>query len=178
MPAWLAQLGQYDEQLLVALVVRRRSVLDLVMRGITRLADPTVVIAAALLLAGGLVPELQGAGWVGLVTLAVSHTLVQILKRTFVRTRPEPAVGLESLLDAPDRFSFPSGHAAAAFSLFVPLAVVLPLPWAAAALALAFLVGISRCYLGLHYPGDVLAGWLLAAGTMYCLANPVLRWVG
>jgi len=178
MPAWLAQLGRYDEQLLVALVERRRSVLDLFMRGVTHLADPTVAIATALLLAGGLIPELQGAGWVVLATLAGSHALVQVLKRTFVRARPELPVGLESLLEAPDRFSFPSGHAAAGFSLFVPLAVVLPLPWAAAALALAFLVGVSRCYLGVHYPGDVLAGWLLAAGTMYLFADPVLRWVG
>jgi undecaprenyl-diphosphatase len=67
-----------------------------------------------------------------------------------------------SLIDAPDRFSFPSGHAAASLCVALGLASVLPAFFAGLALGIGLLVGISRCYLGVHYPGDVLAGWILA----------------
>jgi membrane-associated phospholipid phosphatase len=36
------------------------------------------------------------------------------------------------------------------------------MPFSAILIALALCVGLSRCYLGVHYPGDVLVGWLLA----------------
>ena len=63
---------------------------------------------------------------------------------------------------APDRFSFPSGHAAAALSIALAVSAVLPWPLGMAVMGLAVLTGVSRCYLAVHYPGDVIAGWLLA----------------
>jgi undecaprenyl-diphosphatase len=167
-------LDSYDERLLHALVLRRRRLLDHVMSVVTRLADPPVAIALGLALAAGVVPTLEAAGRIAFATLASSHLLVQIVKRSVVRTRPRLPVGLESMTGVPDRFSFPSGHAAAAFSLFVPLATALPLAGAVVVLLLALLVGLSRCYLGVHYPGDVLAGWALAAGSWLWLAEPLV----
>jgi undecaprenyl-diphosphatase len=64
----------------------------------------------------------------------------------------------------PDKFSFPSGHAAAAMSIAFAYAVVftaLSLPL----VVLAALVGMSRVCLGVHYPGDVLAGQTIALAT-------------
>jgi undecaprenyl-diphosphatase len=61
----------------------------------------------------------------------------------------------------PDRFSFPSGHAAAAMSVAMGYAMVFP-NLAVPLVLLAAAVGASRVYLGVHYPGDVLVGQLLA----------------
>lgn len=165
MSSLLIRLGAVDEQLLVALVTRRRPFLDAFMRAVTRLADWPVAVSLALAMALGLFPSLQAAGVRMAWTLALSHLAVEVLKRIFTRERPRLPVGLDWLVTVPDRFSFPSGHATAGFSLAVPLALALPLPASALVLLLGISVGLSRCYLGVHYPGDVLAGWTLA-GTV------------
>jgi len=173
MTALLLRISARDERLLHALVLRRRGWLDRIMRAVTRLGDPASAIAAAgvLLLIGS-----RQAGARAAVALAVSHLAAQAVKRTVNRPRPRMPVGVESLIHAPDRFSFPSGHSAATMSVALPLAASLPLPAAAGVLGLATLVGLSRSYLGVHYPGDVLAGWVLAAGGVVA-AGPILRLV-
>jgi undecaprenyl-diphosphatase len=88
--------------------------------------------------------------------------VVQLLKRTVSRARPRMPEGFAALVQPPDRFSFPSGHAASSLSVALALALVLPGAAAGPLLGLAAVVGMSRCYLGVHYPGDVLAGWTLA----------------
>lgn len=168
-------LGSYDERLLLALVMRRRRIADVGMRAITRLADPGVAITVTLVLLLGLgaAEPLQPAGRVAAFALTISHVAVQLLKRTVVRARPALPVGLAFLIEPQDRFSFPSGHAAAGLSVALPLFLALAGPWAACVLGLGLLVGISRCYLGVHYPGDVLVGWTLAALSV-AVAGPVL----
>ncbi len=170
MTAWLLRMSHRDERLLHALVLRRRAWLDRLMRRVTRLGDPASAIAAAgvLLLVG---PRQAGAR--AAFALAASHFAAQAVKRTVNRQRPRLPVGVESLIHAPDRFSFPSGHSAATLSVAIPLAGALPAPVAGGVLGLALLVGLSRSYLGVHYPGDVLAGWVLA-GAGAAAAGPVL----
>ena len=159
MTGLLVTLHQHDERLLHLIVLRRRRWLDATARATTHVADPIPAVVVALLLA--FMPGTEVAGRVGLLGLAVSHVWVQLIKRTYCRERPALPDGTASLIQAPDRFSFPSGHSAAAASLAFTLAVALPeLAWPALALAVA--VGFSRCYLGVHYPGDVVMGWLLA----------------
>jgi membrane-associated phospholipid phosphatase len=74
-------------------------------------------------------------------------------------------------------FSFPSGHSALGMVAYGILAVLvsrsrLPRPWRTAIVvalgALVALIGISRIWLGVHYPTDVIAGW--AAGGVIVLA--------
>jgi membrane-associated phospholipid phosphatase len=65
-------------------------------------------------------------------------------------------------------FSFPSAHAAASLTFAaVVVAIAWPTRWRRLAVAVGatfvFAVGLSRVYLGVHYPSDVLAGWCVAS---------------
>ena len=163
MTAWIVRLHAHDERALHALVLRRRPRLDRAMHAVTHLGDAAVTITATLLMMLGAVPGLREAGMRAAIALVCSHLVVQLLKRTVSRARPRMPEGFAALVQPPDRFSFPSGHAASSLSVALAVAVALPGPAAGALLALAALVGMSRCYLGVHYPGDVIAGWRLAA---------------
>jgi undecaprenyl-diphosphatase len=173
MSGLILALGSYDERLLRAIVLRRRRVADVLMRAVTRLADPAVAIVLTLGLALGAVPRLRPAGLVAAFALTVSHLAVQALKHSVVRPRPALPMGLAFLIEPQDRFSFPSGHAAAGLSMALPLFLALSGPWSSLLLGLGLLVGVSRCYLGVHYPGDVLVGWTLAALSV-AAAGPCL----
>jgi len=163
MPAWILRLGEYDERLLHAVLSRRLGWLDTLVRFLTRLGDPPVAIALASGLALGVAGDLGGLRYVPAASLAFSFFVAQVLKRFFSRARPDLPVGITSLIQAPDRFSIPSGHATAAVSIALPLAMALPLPIGLPILVLGMVIGLTRCYLGVHYPGDVMAGWGLAA---------------
>jgi diacylglycerol kinase family enzyme/membrane-associated phospholipid phosphatase len=110
----------------------------------------------------------RGAG-----SLAVSSLLVNVvLKRIFGRVRPD-LENLQShrrLRREPGSLSFPSGHSASAAAFVTGLAMESPLAGAALA-PVALGVGYSRVHVGVHYPGDVVAGMavggLLAASTQH-----------
>ena len=103
----------------------------------------------------------RSASWSAAASLAISHVVVQVIKRLVGRPRPDKPVGI----DHPDRFSFPSGHATS--SLAVTLAYSVAFPHLAAPLVgFGMLVGWSRVALGVHYPGDVVAGQLIASLTV------------
>jgi len=169
MPSLLLRIGSYDERLLMALVAQRRPLLDRLVRGVTRIADWPVAVLITLLMAGGFVPGMQEVGIQVAWTLAVSHLAVQLAKRVFSRERPSYRPGFEWLVTVPDRFSFPSGHATAGMALTLPIALALGGATGLLFVALGVCVGLSRCYLGVHYPGDVVAGWGLATFTLLAL---------
>lgn len=80
--------------------------------------------------------------------------------------RPRPLLH-EALVALPADASFPSAHAAQAMAFALLAGALLPAPWRRPALPLllaaAALVGLSRLHLQVHWPSDVLAGWLLGA---------------
>jgi undecaprenyl-diphosphatase len=107
---------------------------------------------------------LHTASRLALATLVASHLAVQLVKRTVVRARPGECGLPAPVVAEPDRFSFPSGHAAASMSVALGYGLTFPV-LALPLLVLALLVGFSRVRLGVHFPGDVLAGQVLALLT-------------
>lgn len=131
---------------------------------LTHLGGATCSVLAALvplLLATG---ALRAAALRALVTLLLSHLVVQAVKRTVGRPRPSRHATASALIAEPDRFSFPSGHACAAMAVAFVYAMAYP-AFAAPLLVVAWLVGVSRTCLGVHYPGDVFVGQAIAIGT-------------
>ena len=103
------------------------------------------------------------------VAFSIELPLYKIIKRCVKRNRPyEAQKGIKNRIMPSDRFSLPSGHTAAAWviaillGLHVPFLIIPLFVWAA-------LVGVSRVYLGVHYPTDILAGFFL--GTMSALLS-------
>jgi len=102
-------------------------------------------------------------GIVVLVANAASHLAVQVLKRTVARRRPCDVHGIPlALVDLPDPYSFPSGHAAAATAVATSISLAHP-TLSPVLLPLAAAVAHSRVSLRVHHPGDVVAGAVLGA---------------
>lgn len=161
----LLQLSTHDRALLLrcALTPGSPRWARAMWRGITHLGGSGPAILAA-----GLpwfaCCGLHQASELALLSLAGSHLLVQLIKRTVGRSRPAAVEQFVTLVGEPDRFSFPSGHSTASMSVALSYALVFP-GWAVPLLSLALLVGFSRVCLRVHYPSDVIVGQLIAALT-------------
>jgi undecaprenyl-diphosphatase len=85
------------------------------------------------------------------------------LKLIFTRDRPPVAVpNFHALITLPDSASLPSGHAAGAMAAAVALGAFAP-RWRWPAVAVAALIGLSRVWLGVHFPSDVVLGAAIGA---------------
>ena len=142
--------------------------LDRVMPGLSSGASYSriwVAIAAVLAVVGG--AKGRRTAVEGMVAIGItSFTANVVLKGLTRRERPSDPVPEERRLPQPDSSSFPSGHtaSAAAFSGIVDRAY--PASWIPIN-ALAGTIGFSRVYTGVHYPGDVLGGWVLGKAVAF-----------
>ncbi|WP_370459123.1 phosphatase PAP2 family protein [Aggregicoccus sp. 17bor-14] len=140
--------------------------------GVPVLAFITLTVAGFLALSG------KGRSlWLVLGTTLGGLALSLLLKEGFARPRPDVVPHLTQTLTA----SFPSGHSMLSAVVYLTLALQvsalvpkrrLKVYVICIALLLTVLIGLSRVYLGVHYPTDVLAGW--AAGLAWALLSALV----
>src|SRR5512133_1060742 len=165
------RIGQLDQSLLATVISLRSPELTAIASAVTRLGSALVVallgVAAAVAL--GLRSRWILLPLALLGALAATASLVTILKIALDRPRPpaELVVGVPLSNDA-----FPSGHTTDGSVVVVLTAAMLALTFGSLVVRwllmisgclVALLIGCSRASLGLHWPSDVLGGWLLAA---------------
>lgn len=142
-------------------------------RLLTHLGDVTTALAAALVAAAWLL-------WRGhrrraillLVIVASERLLVEAMKTGFDRARPDPA----GRHVAVHNMAFPSGHSANAMAVWLAIALLatsprLRLPAVALALTIAFVTGLCRLVLQVHWPSDVVGGWAFGAAWTLVLVQ-------
>ncbi len=101
-----------------------------------------------------------------LVVLVLTLIATDLLKLAIDRARPCEAlddVNLVACIACPSDPSMPSGHSSRAFGVAVVLAASLSRRYGAAAIAGAGFIGLSRVYLGVHWPSDIFVGAALGA---------------
>jgi undecaprenyl-diphosphatase len=119
-------------------------------------------LAAAAFLLTGLEPSRLLVPW---VAIAASWTVAEGAKYLFDRARPFLwDAEIAPLIKTPSSSSFPSGHSATAAAGALTLSILYP-PFAPVLVLAGLLVVLSRVYLGVHFPFDVLAGVVIGATT-------------
>lgn len=142
-------------------------------RDLTALGGVAVLTLTTVFVAGYLlIVRKYHAMWLVLAATLGGLLISTLLKHLIDRARPDLVPHLSHVYTS----SFPSGHSMLSAVVYLTLGALLTrlaaerrvkLYFLAAALLLTFLVGVSRVYMGVHYPTDVLAGW--TAGLVWAL---------
>lgn len=153
-------------------------------RDITALGGVAVLGLMTVAAAGYLALQRKShAMWLMLLAVVSGVIVSTALKLAFGRQRPETGSDIAHVVTS----SFPSGHSMLSAVVYLVLGAMLARMeprWAVKvyfivlAVALTFLVGLSRVYLGVHYPTDVLAGWMAGlawAGLWWLIARFLQR---
>jgi undecaprenyl-diphosphatase len=146
-----------------------------IMRDITALGGATVVFLITLFVFGYLILQKQYSMLYLVLAAVIGGAIIDLeLKEIFSRIRPQivPSLVMER------SYGFPSGHSMMSTIIYLSLASLiarLQKRWRdkiyiiAVAVFLSFMIGISRIYLGVHYPTDVFGGWSLGlAWAAFC----------
>jgi undecaprenyl-diphosphatase len=141
--------------------------MESVLIDITALGSPVVLGLIVLVITGYLLLEARYVtALIVLATAISSEILDEVLKWLIARPRPSAVPHLRTVVSA----SFPSGHAMESAIIYLTLGALLmrvvegritKTYCMATAIFLTFIVGVSRVFLGVHYPTDVIGGWML-----------------
>lgn len=144
-----------------------------VARDVTALGGVAVLALLTFSIAGFFwLRRMYGAMWLVLLSTLSGLLVTTLLKSLFDRARPQLVPHLSGVFTS----SFPSGHSMLSATVFLTLGALLGRfvgKWhlrayfLLLAVILMIIVGLSRVYLGVHYPTDVVAGW--AAGLAWAL---------
>ncbi len=163
MNTFLERIHTLDTKVFIWINLKQSCHYHRLIRNISRTGDgPTYLIIGLIIL----IFEHQSGLYFFLTSVAafvLNISLYLIIKNTIKRDRPQQKLrDFQSLIEPSDKFSFPSGHTAAAFvfaimiSQFYPVMTAFVFLW-------ALLIGVSRVLLGVHYPGDIIAGAALGS---------------
>ena len=134
-------------------------------RWISRLGDGYCYLILALLLITFNVAHSHELFYTALAAFAVELPLYLLFKNTIRRNRPTDVItGFNAFLVPADKFSFPSGHTAAAFLMATLIASFYP-EFTLLGYSVAAIIGSSRVLLGVHFPTDIIAGIVLGVGS-------------
>ena len=170
-----------DQAILRGLHAHATPFLDALALGLTRVGGPLPMAGLAVLVVWHLWRRRQHRrAWFFGAALGGAMGLNLVAKAVLGRVRP----ALWASLAPENTPSFPSGHAMGSAALVLAVGLLLGRGrgalWVLWALGALFVlgVGLSRMYLGVHYPSDVVAGWVASVGWVlgvYFLFSPCLR---
>jgi undecaprenyl-diphosphatase len=170
-------LAAIDRPVVAWVAEHRAGWLSDLMVAVTDLGDKLVLATVVTAVAAGVAYRLRSWRPVLLAALVAGGCglLVAAAKLLIARDRPDPLLRVITETG----YSFPSGHAASALTAFAMVAwlvcmvttgrTIRATAWLAAGL-LTVAVGLSRVYLGVHYPSDVLGGWVLGVTWLLTVA--------
>lgn len=149
--------------------------LEMAMGDITALGGFTVITLIGLIVVGYLVILRRWPSVILVIVSLVGGTILNtVLKNAFARPRPDLVAHLVDV----HSMSMPSGHAMISAVTYLTIGALLArvqptrslkVYTVAVSVMLVLVIGLSRVYLGVHWPTDVLAGWCLgAAWAMSC----------
>ncbi len=153
-----------DTAVLEAVRAQRRVGFERAVFGVTDLAGSPLLLVAVVAVVALVWARRWEAALAVVLAVGLTKAMVALAKALVDRPRPDPTEALDAVTQA----SFPSGHAASAAALYFTLTFLalraLPGPAGRAVAALGAMlvavIGLTRVYLGVHYPLDVVAGWL------------------
>ena len=157
----------FDDTIYNYIFSLRNNSLDTIFKTITKFGNTITVIIFVILLVIFLERKSM---WKLLITVISTVLVNQLLKHTIRRIRPDHLRLIEE-----NGFSFPSGHSMISIALYGMLIYlvykyiknkILKITLIVLLILLILGIGISRIYLGVHYPSDVLAGFCLSSSII------------